>query len=129
MSEGLAGEQIRLVIDTIVEVVPGTEIVDVVAKSEFAFLGFDEASFVAVGSETVHTRIRDRVLAQLAGNAPISSFSCVVAGVAWGVLVEPIKVRGGSVKGALVVAREGRAWSSRERSLAKTLGGLLSHVA
>ena len=129
MSEGLAGEQIRLVIDTIVEVVPGTEIVDVVAKSEFAFLGFDEASFASEGSEAVHARVRDRVLGQLAGQAAIGSFSCVVAGVAWGVLVEPIKVQGGGVKGALVVAREGRAWSSRERALAKTLGGLLSHVA
>ncbi|HUD69341.1 MAG TPA: GGDEF domain-containing protein [Acidimicrobiales bacterium] len=129
MSEGLAGEQIRLVIDTIVEVVPGTEIVDVVAKSEFAFLGFDEASFTSAGSEPVHARIRDRVLGQLAGQAAIGSFSCVVAGVAWGVLVEPIKVQGGGVKGALVVAREGRAWSSRERALTKTLGGLLSHVA
>jgi diguanylate cyclase (GGDEF)-like protein len=129
MSEGLAGEQIRLVIDTIVEVVPGTEIVDVVAKSEFAFLGFDEASFASTGSEAVHARIRDRVLGQLGGQAAIGSFSCVVGGVAWGVLVEPIKVQGGDVKGALVVAREGRAWSSRERALAKTLGGLLSHVA
>jgi len=129
MSEGLAGEQIRLVIDTIVEVVPGTEIVDVVAKSEFAFLGFDEASFASPGSEAVHSRIRDRVLGQLAGQAAIGSFSCVVSGVAWGVLVEPIKVQGGDVKGALVVARAGRAWSSRERALAKTLGGLLSHVA
>jgi diguanylate cyclase (GGDEF)-like protein len=129
MSGGLAGEQIRLVIDTIVEVVPGTEIVDVVAKSEFAFLGFDEASFASPGSEAVHLRIRDRVLGQLAGQAAIGSFSCVVSGVAWGVLVEPIKVQGGDVKGALVVAREGRAWSSRERALAKTLGGLLSHVA
>jgi len=129
MSEGLAGEQIRLVIDTIVEVVPGTEIVDVVAKSEFAFLGFDEASFASAGSEAVHARIRDRVLGQLAGQSAIGSFSCVVGGVAWGVLVEPIELRGGGVKGALVVAREGRAWSSRERALAKTLGGLLSHVA
>jgi diguanylate cyclase (GGDEF)-like protein len=129
MSEGLAGEQIRLVIDTIVEVVPGTEIVDVVAKSEFAFLGFDEASFTSAGSEAVHARIRDRVLGQFAGQAAIGSFSCVVGGVAWGVLVEPIKVQGGGVKGALVVAREGRAWSSRERALTKTLGGLLSHVA
>lgn len=129
MAEGLAGEQIRLVIDTIVEVVPGTEIVDVVAKSEFAFLGFDEASFASPGSEAVHDRIRDRVLGQLAGQAAIGSFSCVVGGVAWGVLVEPIKVQGSGVKGALVVAREGRAWSSRERALAKTLGGLLSHVA
>jgi diguanylate cyclase (GGDEF)-like protein len=126
---GLAGEQLRLVIDTIVEAVPGTEIVDVVARTGVTILGFDEASFAAPGTEVVHARIRDRVLGQLSGGAPIGAFSCTVSGVVWGVLVEPIQIQGGGVKGALVVAREGRAWSSRERALAKTLGGLLSHVA
>jgi diguanylate cyclase (GGDEF)-like protein len=129
MPSGLAGEQLRLVIDTIVEAVPGTEVVDVVARSGVTILGFDEASFAAPGTEVVHARIRDRVLGQLSGSAPIGSFSCTVAGVVWGALVEPIQIQGGGVKGALVVAREGRAWSSRERALAKTLGALLSHVA
>jgi len=129
MPSGLAGEQLRLVIDTIVEAVPGTEIVDVVARSEVTILGFDEASFAAEGTEVVHERIRDRVVGQLAGSSAISSFSCSVQGVVWGVLVEPIQMEGGGVKGALIVAREGRAWSSRERALVRTLGGLLSHVA
>jgi len=128
-TSGLAGEQLRLVIDTIVEAVPGTEVVDVVARAGATILGFDEASFAAPGTEVVHARIRDRVLSQLSGGAPIGSFSCTVAGVVWGVLVEPIQIQDGGAKGALVVAREGRAWSSRERALAKTLGGLLSNVA
>ena len=51
MPSGLAGEQLRLVIDTIVEAVPGTEIVDVVARSEVTILGFDEASFDSTGPE------------------------------------------------------------------------------
>jgi diguanylate cyclase (GGDEF)-like protein len=129
LPSGLAGEQLRLVIDTIVEAIPGTELVDVVARSEETILGFDEASFAAPGTEVAHTRIRDRVQGQLSGHTPMCSFSCTVAGVVWGVLVEPIQVQGGGVKGALIVAREGRAWSSRERALTKTLGGLLSHVA
>ena len=129
MPSGLAGEQLRLVIDTIVEAVPGTEIVDVVARSEVTILGFDETSFAAEGTDVVHARVRDRVLGQLSGQAPIGSFSCTVNGVVWGVLVEPIQMQGGGVKGALIVAREGRAWSSRERALTRTLGGLLSHVA
>src|SRR5215469_1362164 len=129
MPSGLAREQLRLVIDTIVEAVPGTEIVDVVARSEVTILGFEEASFVADGTEVVHERIRERVVGQLGGKATIASFSCSVQGVVWGVLVEPIQVEGGSVNGALIVAREGRAWSSRERALVRTLGGLLSHVA
>jgi diguanylate cyclase (GGDEF)-like protein len=129
MPQGLAGEQLRLVIDTIVEAVPGTEIVDVVAKSEDTLLGFDEASFASPSVELAHARIRERVRGQLTGQTPFGTFSCVVAGTVWGVLVEPIELQGGGVKGALVVAREGRAWSSRERSLVRTLGSLLSHVA
>ena len=129
MSPGMADEQLRLVVETLVEVVPGTEIVAVVAKSDDTIPGFDPASFAAPGSEAALARVRERVLNQLSGQATIGSFSCTVAGVAWGVLVEPIEVADGSVKGALVVARQGRTFSSRERALAKTLGGLLSHVA
>ena len=58
----------------------------------------------------------------------VGSFSCVVSGVAWGVLVEPIACRTATSSGALVVARQGRAWSSRERALTKAFGGLLSHT-
>src|ERR1700730_13320943 len=95
LPSGLAGEQLRLVIDTIVETVPGAEVVDVVARSGVTILGFGEASFAAAGTDVVHARIRDRVLGQLAGTPPISSFSCTVDGVVWGVLVEPIQVQGG----------------------------------
>ncbi len=129
LPSGLAGEQLRLVIDTIVEAIPGTEIVDVVARSDDTILGFDEASFSTEGVEVAHARIRDRVAGQLSGQSQLGTFSCVVGGVVWGALVEPIEVKGSVVKGALVVARQGRAWSSRERSLVRTLGGLLSHVA
>src|ERR1039458_3855906 len=52
----------------------------------------------------------------------------MVSTVAWGVLVEPIQLQDGAIIGALVVARQGRAWSSRERALAKAFGGLLSHT-
>jgi diguanylate cyclase (GGDEF)-like protein len=52
-----------------------------------------------------------------------------VLGIEWGVLVAPIQVDDGEVVGALVVARHGRTWSSRERSLTKAFGGLLSNLA
>jgi diguanylate cyclase (GGDEF)-like protein len=129
MPPGLAEEQLRLVIETLVEVVPGTEIVAVVAPPSGAIPGFEPASFAAPGSESALARIHERVLGQLGDNGAIASFSCVVSGVAWGVVVEPIELQGGTVAGALVVARQGRTWSNRERALAKTLGGLLSHVA
>jgi diguanylate cyclase (GGDEF)-like protein len=126
---GIVDEQLRLVVETLVEVVPGTEIVAVVAPEGLSIPGFDPASFAAPGSEAVFSRVRERVLAQLAGQSNIGSFSCTVDGIAWGVLVEAIRVNNGTVRGALVVARQGRTWSNRERSLAKTLSGLLSHVA
>lgn len=125
---GLTDEQLRLVVDTIIEVVPGTEIVGVIPRFEDVQLGFAPTTHVSKGAETANDKIRDRVHTQLRGEAPLGSFSCTVGGVVWGVLVEPIEVQGGGLKGALVVAREGRTWSSRERGLAKTLSGLLSHV-
>jgi diguanylate cyclase (GGDEF)-like protein len=127
-STDLTDQQLTLVIDTILEVVPGTEIVDVVARFEDSNLGFDQRTHAAEGAHDAQVRIHDRVLSQLSGQAVFGSFSCVVNGVVWGVLVEPIEVQGGGLKGALVVGRQGRAWSSRERGLVKTLGGLLSHV-
>ncbi len=125
---GLTDEQLRLVVDTIIEVVPGTEIVGVVPRFEDVELGFSPTSHINKGAEAAHAKIVDRVNAQLRGDAAIGPFSCTVGGVVWGVLVEPIAVQGGGLKGALIVAREGRTWSSHERGLAKTLSGLLSHV-
>jgi diguanylate cyclase (GGDEF)-like protein len=125
----VAGLQTRLVVETLVQVVPGTEIVAIVAASE-SIVGVDLESWAAPGSEEALAHIRKRVHQHLDSGTSLSSFSCVVSGVAWGVLVEPIEVHeGGKVSGALVVARQGRAWSSRERALAKAFGGQLSHSA
>jgi diguanylate cyclase (GGDEF)-like protein len=125
----MAGLQSRLVVETLVEVVTGTEIVAIVADTDEAILGLDLESWTAPGAEDTLTYIRDRVRKQLSEKTTIGSYSCVVAGIAWGVLVEAIEVRDGDAIGALIVARQGRAWSSRERALAKTFGGLLSHAA
>jgi diguanylate cyclase (GGDEF)-like protein len=125
----MAGLQTRLIVETLVQVVPGTEIVAIVAESDESILGLDLESWAAPGSESILTRIQERVQNQLSGEAPVGSFSIVVSGVAWGVLVEAIVVQDGAVIGALIVARQGRTWSSRERALAKAFGGLLSHAA
>jgi diguanylate cyclase (GGDEF)-like protein len=125
----MAGLQTRLIVETLVQVVPGTAIVAIVAESDESILGLDLESWAAPGAEDILTRIQDRVHSQLVGEVSVGSFSIVVAGVAWGVLVEAIAVQDGAVIGALVVARQGRTWSSRERALAKAFGGLLSHAA
>jgi diguanylate cyclase (GGDEF)-like protein len=128
-SPGVAGLQTRLAVETLMQVVPGTEIVAVIAESDETIPGFDLESWATPGSEHALSEIRERVLSQLEGESAVAPFSCVVSGVAWGVLVEAIEVQDGAVVGALVVGRQGRAWSGRERALAKAFGGLLSHAA
>jgi diguanylate cyclase (GGDEF)-like protein len=128
ISPGVAGLQTRLVIETITQVVPGAEIVEIVGSLDETIPGFDAESWVAPGAENALTHIRKRVVGLLGAQDSVSSFSCVVSSVAWGVLVEPIQLQDGAVIGALVVARQGRAWSSRERALARAFGGLLSHT-
>ena len=128
MTPGVAGLQTRLVIETITQVVPGAEIVEIVASLDESISGFDAESWAAPGTEHALVHIRKRVVGILGVQNAISSFSCVVSGVAWGVLVEPIALQDGAVIGALVVARQGRVWSSRERALTRAFGGLLSHT-
>ena len=124
-----AGEETRLIVETLLEVVAGTEIVTVVTKSDESIPGFNLEPLVGRGSQGAFERIRDRVKADLNGEGSVGSFSIVVSGVEWGVLVDPITAHDDDVAGALVIARHGRTWSKRERSLTKTFAGLLSHVA
>jgi diguanylate cyclase (GGDEF)-like protein len=124
-----AGEETRLVVETLLQVVPGTQIVAVVTNLAKPIPGFELEPLVGTDSEKAFETISERVRGQLSGDVPPGSFSCVVLGVEWGVLVDHIVVQDGDVVGALVVARHGRTWSGRERSLTKAFGSLLSHVA
>ena len=124
-----AGEETRLVVETLLQVVPGTQIVAVVTNLSKPMPGFELEPLIGTDSEKAFDSISERVRSQLAALTPIGAFSCVVLGVEWGVLVDPIVVQDGDVVGALVVARHGRTWSGRERSLTKAFGSLLSHVA
>ncbi|HEY5009861.1 MAG TPA: hypothetical protein VIH73_01820, partial [Acidimicrobiales bacterium] len=124
-----AGEETRLVVETLLQVVPGTQIVAVVTNLTKPIPGFELEPLVGTDAERAFDSISERVRMQLTGEIPFGSFSCVVLGVEWGVLVDSIVVQDGDVVGALVVARHGRTWSGRERSLTKAFGSLLSHVA
>ena len=124
-----AGEETRLVVETLLQVVPGTQIVAVVTNLEEPVPGFELAPMVAPGAQVAFERISERVRGQLIGDVTPGPFSSVVHGVEWGVLVEPLVVEGGDVVGTLVVARHGRTWSARERSLVKAFGSLLGTVA
>ena len=124
-----AGEETRLVVETLLQVVPGTQIVAVVTNLERPIPGFDLEPLVSADSHVAFARIIERVRHQFVGESPRGSFSLVVQGIEWGVLVDEIKVQEGDIVGALVVARHGRTWSARERSLTRAFGSLLSHVA
>jgi diguanylate cyclase (GGDEF)-like protein len=125
---GVAGLQTRLVVETIGQVVTGAEIVDIVGSLDETVPGFAAESWSRPELEHALTHIRKRIVGQLGARAGLSSFSCVISSVTWGVLVEPIQLQSGTLVGALVVARQGRAWSARERSLTKAFSGLLSHT-
>jgi len=124
-----AGVETKLVVETLLQVVQGTQIVAVVASGSRPIPGFELAPLIGVDSQKAFETISERVKSQLAANSIVGYVSCRVQGVEWGSLVEPIRVEDGDVVGALVVARHGRTWSSRERSLIRAFASLLSHVA
>ena len=122
-------EETRFIVETIIEVIPGSEIVAVITNVDEDVPGFGVDPFIRPDSSDAFESIRDRVQRQLSTQERIASFSCIIAGIEWGVLVDPIQVHDGATVGAVVVARHGRIWSKRERSLTNSFAGLLSHVA
>lgn len=124
-----SGEETRLVVETLLEVIPGTQIVAIVTTSGEPFVGLEMAPLINGGAHETFERISELVQEMLSTPEKIDDLSTVIDGVEWGVLVNRIEAREGVVVGALIVAREGRVWSTRERSLGRGFGGLLSHVA
>jgi len=124
-----AGEHTRLVVETLLQVVPGTQIVAIVTNLQRPIPGFELEPLVGSGAEIAFEAINDRIREQLKGGKSLSSFSLDVQGIEWGVMAEPITLENDRTVGALIVARHGRTWSGRERSLAKAFGSLLSNVS
>ena len=124
-----SGEETRLVVETLLEVIPGTQIVAIITSSSEPFKGLDMEPLISVGAHDVFERISELVKEAISTPEPIEDLSVVIDGVEWGVLINAIEARQGNIVGALIVAREGRVWSTRERSLGRGFGGLLSHVA
>jgi diguanylate cyclase (GGDEF)-like protein len=128
LSSMTSGEEARLAVETLMQAVPGAQIVAIVSVSKESLLGLDVEPLVQRDFNDAYLSIRQRVEDQLQGPDLAGHFSCVLAGVEWGVLVEVLVLQDGAVLGALIIARQGRTWSKRERSLATTFGKLLSHV-
>ena len=123
-----SGEETRLVVETLRQVVPGLEVIAVVTFSSHPIPGLELSPLVAPSAETVFELISAHVRESLRSGAELDSFTQEAQGVEWGVLVEPIKRRGGMVVAAFVVARQGRTWSTREESLVGAFASLLSRV-
>ena len=124
-----AMEETRLVVGTLLQVIPGTEIVALVGRDDQLIPGFELEPLIGEESLSAFEEISEQVRTDLAAGALRGSITQNVLGVEWGSLVEPIQLRDGGVVGALIVARHGRTWSQRERSVAKAFSSLLSHVA
>nr|MBW4079019.1 EAL domain-containing protein [Acidobacteriota bacterium] len=124
-----SGEETRLVVETLLEVIPGTQIVAIVTTSGEPFEGLEMEPLIGAGAHETFERMSQMVMERLAAPDSLEDLAVTIGGVEWGVLVNPIEAREGVVGGALIVAREGRVWSTRERSLGRGFGGLLSRVA
>ncbi|MDE3147680.1 MAG: EAL domain-containing protein [Acidobacteriota bacterium] len=124
-----SGEETRLVVETLMEVIPGTQIVAIVTTSGEPFEGLEMEPLISGNRAAAFERMEELVRAELSRSTVPEDLFVVIDGVEWGVLVNAIEAREGVVVGALIVAREGRVWSPRERSLGRGFGGLLSHVA
>ena len=118
----------RLVFDTLRQVIPGTEIICIFVNDGGSSPAEALETFATPTGEASLGAVQDRVSHWFASGSSTSSFSVSVDGVEWGVLAEPIRVEIDTAVGALVVARQGRAWSKRERALSRTFADLLSHV-
>jgi hypothetical protein len=107
-----ANESGPLMIRMLAQVVPEVQMVEIVMMPGQEIPGFPSEPWSVPGLDKARSRIRARVLRGLLGQSALHSFSSVVAGVSWRVLVEPIHGEGGEIVGALFVARQGRVWAS-----------------
>jgi hypothetical protein len=94
------------------QVVPDVQIVEIVMTPGQDVPGPPSEPWSVPGLDDACARIRSRVLGGLLGQRSLASFSSVIAGASWRVLVELIRSEGGEVVAALVVARQGRLWAS-----------------
>jgi diguanylate cyclase (GGDEF)-like protein len=104
------------VVEAIAQVVPGVALIEIVIAPGAELSEFDLPSWSVAGSDVAASRIRERVQEQLAGDAILPSFTLSVEGTTWAALVTPMYAHE-AIEGALVIARQGRDWSSRERAV------------
>ncbi len=124
-----ARRETSLVVDSLVHVIAGVEIITVVTRPGTDLRELALQPFVRPGADSGFRAISERVVNALDNGVPPNTVAFDVLGVEWGALIEPINLPDQSAIAALVVARHGRAWSPREQSVVRAFASLLSHVA
>ncbi len=124
-----SGEETRLVVETLLDVISGTQVVALVTADDEPVAGLEMSPMLADGGEEAFVVAQGLVREALTCGEVPPEISFRLADQAWTVLVALIESSPGVVSGALMVARDGREWSDRERALVKGFGGLLGHVA
>ena len=120
-------DEMRLIVDSLVHVIAGTQIVAVVAANDENILEFEP--FTTPEATGALAALSAKVQAALQADRAVASVSATVLGIEWGGLVEVIRDERESVVGMLLVARQGKTWSKRERSVVRAFAGLLSRIA
>ncbi len=118
--------EMRLVADSLVHVVAGTQIVAVVGKTPGDVKSLDP--FVTPAAEPAFVALTEKVRAALQSRRTMTTATATVHGVEWGALVAQICDERDELVGALIVGRQGRTWSKRERSVVQAFAGLFSHI-
>ena len=119
-------DEMRLIVDSLIHVVAGTQIVAVVGPVDGPTPDFEP--FVTAEASAAYPALAASALADVAADRAVSSVVATVQGIEWGGLVEHIRDERQSVVGILLVARQGRTWSRRERSVVRAFAGLLGHI-
>jgi diguanylate cyclase (GGDEF)-like protein len=124
-----SGEETRLVVETLLEVVSNARLVTVTTHLSNPVLGVSVEPTLVGESEAALAVINELVVHQLSNHALESEIPFRVGDESWSALVSPvIGVRDEAVA-ALILARNNTEWSARERSLVRGFGDLLSHAA
>jgi diguanylate cyclase (GGDEF)-like protein len=118
-----------LLIQMLAQVVPQVQMVEIVMTPGQDIPGYPSEPWSVPGLDLACGHIRARVLRRLLDQSSAHSFSMLIQGAPWKVLVELISAEDGGVVGAVVVARQGRVWARWERALVKAFGAVLTQGA
>ncbi len=124
-----SGEETRLVVETMLEVVTGTQLIAIITRDGEPIDGLEFEPIIGDGGEAALESLTSLVVEAFDQPELPSSLDFCLNDQAWSSLLCPIETVSGRVAGVLALARKATEWSPREIALVKGFGGLLGHVA